>query len=381
MGHLIHRIDQRHQLAEKRDEWIDFSEQCAIAAPFCLPRVWLAWLEVFEQFDPVIYELRDGSELAALLPLYRDRTSLRIPTGEHLDYQDIAAVSDEAAATLLAAVVELEGKRGMTFTFDKVAEHSRLRVAIDDPGLSELASIRRRYWTLCPSANVEVKGTGRFLESLSARRRRDYNVSVRRIKGSYPDHVVEHRLGSEIDSDVIKAVAQLHRENQHRRTGDSIFDSGGFSEFLVRQALSDAPILLSMIRECSGGKLMAFNLGYFADDNYFYYITSYDGNYVSLSPGRRLFIETLCYCADRVRRGRLRYDLLSGEESYKIRWTTSFYEVERIQVIPKRIANLPRVAAYSAIYSLKSAKNHLLRWRAGGKRLGGLLHEPPLLTP
>lgn len=376
--HIL-RIDDRARLAQSRAEWIEFSNRCAVAAPFCLPVVWMAWLEAFAQYDPLIYELREGEELQALLPLYKDGSTLHILTAKHLDYQEIAAISDDAAATLLAAVVEEEGGKGFTFTFDKVAEHSRLRIAIDDPRVGELASIKRRFFTICPSANVKLSGPGKFLSTLPGGLRRDCNTAARRAREAFPEHIVEHRLGSEIDRELISEAARLHRENQFRKDGDSIFNEIGYVDFLERQAIADAPILLSVIREHPGGKPMAFNLGYFADNKYFYYLTAYDGNYLALSPGRRLLAETLSHCADRVKDGEFRYDLLSGQETYKLRWATLFYEVDRIQVIPKRIANLPRVAAYSALYGLKEAKNRVLKWR-GNSLSGSLQHEPPALS-
>jgi hypothetical protein len=66
--------------------------------------------------------------------------------------------------------------------------------------------------------------------------------------------------------------------------------------------------------------------------------------------------------------------MLSGEEAYKSRWAKTFYEVSCIQVIPKLLINLPRVAAFSAVYGLKTAKNRL-RDRLVGERLGKLVHE------
>lgn len=380
MPRAVYRTDAHPIMGEKRVEWTAFSKGCSLAAPFCHPHVWMSWLEAFPDFEPVIYELRDGNELLAILPLYLEGTTLRPATGPHIDYQDIAAVSDEAAVELLVAVIQEAGERGLMLTFDKVAEHSRLRVAIDDVRVAGLASVQRRYWSLCPSATVEIRGPGRFLESFSSNRRRDFTVASRRIKEAFPDHVIEHHFGSGIDSALLSEAEKLHRENQYRREGESVFTDHRFTRFLVNQAGADAPLLLSMIRARPGGEPMAFILGYFAENSYFYYITAYDGAFVSLSPGKRLFIDTLSYCADRVGEGKLRYDLLSGEENYKSRWANSFYEVERIQVIPKRLANLPRVAAYSALYTLKSAKNRLLKWKAGGERVAGLQHEPPVLA-
>ncbi len=380
MHSIVNRFDQYHHLAEKREEWSRFSDQCATASPFCHPGVWLGWLETFREFDPVVYELRDGSELKALLPLYRDGATLHMAGGDHIDYQDIAAVSDAAAAALVFAVVEEAGREGSTLTFGKVAEHSRLRKALEDGKLSGVASIKSRYWSLCPTSTFDLRGPGRFLESLSSRQRKDYKSASKKISEAYPEHVIEHRFGKEIDHEYLAVAATLHQANQYRKKGKSVFADRDFMVFLERQASSGAPMFLSMMRDARGGPAMAFIMGYFGNDTCYYYITSYDGRIAALSPGRCLLVEVLKYCADRVEGGTLTLDLLSGEDGYKSRWATSFYEVARFQVIPKRISNLPRMAAYSVVYGLKSAKNRVLKWRAGGETLGGLKHDPPALT-
>ncbi len=379
MQYHLNRYDQPHQLEEHRDEWISFGDRSMLAAPFCHPKIWLAWLAIFIKFDPIIYELRKGPDIVALLPLYRQGSSLYLATDEHLDYQDIAAVSDDAASELLAAVVVQEGKRGRTLTFEKVAEHSRLHRVLTSPRLAETAAIRHRYWSMCPTTTFEVKRPGPFLDSLSGRQRKDHKAASRRLRESFPDHVVEHLSGTAIGSTSLDQAARLHRENQYRKKGASVFTDRDFAAFLERQAALGSLLVLSTLRESPDGALLAFSLGYFSGDTYYYYITAYDGALAALSPGRVLLIETLGHCADRITGSRLRFDLLSGEESYKSRWASSFYEVSRFQVIPRRLANLPRVAAYSAVYSLKGAKNRLLKWRSGGDRLPGLEHESPVL--
>jgi CelD/BcsL family acetyltransferase involved in cellulose biosynthesis len=376
----LHRYDQYGQFAERRQEWTAFADRCALSAPFCHPKVWLSWLAIFIEFDPIVYELRRGSELCALLPLYRQGSTLHLATDEHLDYQDIVAGSDSDAVSLLIGVIEEEGKKGLSLAFEKVAEHSRLRRALTSRSLAGVAAIRGRYWSICPTTTLDLQGPGRFLESLSSRQRKDFKAAARRIRETYPDYVIEQRFGNGIDAASLEQAASLHRENQYRKKGASVFADRDFAAYLELQSSMGASLLLSFLREKPGGPVLAFNLGYVSDDTYYYSITAYNGSNAALSPGRVLLIETLAHCADRVRGNQLRFDLLSGEESYKCRWATSFYEVARYQVIPRRLTNLPRVAAYSAVYSLKSAKNRLMRWRSGGERLPGLEHEPPVLT-
>ncbi len=376
----IHCYDQPHQLEERREEWIRFGDRCPLAAPFCHPRIWTAWMALFAGVNPIVYELREGDELVALLPLYRQRSTLHLASDRHLDYQDIAALTDDDAAELLAAVASQTGRKGYSLTVEKVAEHSRLRQALASPRLAEVAALRSRYWSICPFQRFEVSAPGRFCDALSSRQRKDFKAARRRLHEACPDHVVEHEFGTAIQRSSLEHAAALHRGNQYRKKGESVFCEHDFTGFLERQASSGAPLMLSTLREKSGGRMLAFALGYFAHDTYSYYLTAYDGSSAELSPGRVLLIEALSHCTDRITGTTLRFDLLCGEEPYNCRWATSFDEVSRFQVIPRRLSHLPQLAIYTAIYSLKKAKNRFYQWKTGGGQLPGLRHEPPGLV-
>ncbi len=380
MAYDLHRIDAFELIAKRRAEWLRFASRHSSAAPFCGPETWLAWLETFLEFEPVVYELREDGELRALLPLYQHGLTLCAAADTHLDYQDVVAESTEMVVLLLREIIRRERQEGLSLTFAKVAEHSRLFAALQDPRIGEVAAVHSRYWSICPTTRFRISGPGHFLQALSSRKRKDYKSSTRKTEESFPDHVTELRFGREIDLAAIEAAGRLHQSNQYRKEGDSVFSDPNFSDFLERQVREGAPLLMATLRERPGGLPMAFNLGYFADDTYYYYLTAYEGRHAALSPGRRVLIDSLAYCADRVKGGQLRFDLLSGEEGYKGRWATSFYELRRFQVIPKRLGNLPRATVYATIYGLKEAKNQWRsRWGNGDPLTRDLEHESPAL--
>jgi CelD/BcsL family acetyltransferase involved in cellulose biosynthesis len=378
LPHQFHRIERLDQIEAHRDEWVRFATQCPLAAPFCSPLIWIPWLEAFPEHPPVVFELRRDGQLAALLPMYRDGQRLEVATAPHLDYQDIAAVDPEAAVALILEIIESEGQNGVTITFAKVADHSLLTATLRDPRIAAQAHLQSRYWSVCPTVSYALRDPDDFLQSVTPRQRKDYRSAGRRLRQAAPAQVVEHRRGRGIDAGMIAAAADLHVENQHRKKGDSVFARQAFSRFLEGQTAADAPICLSLLREREGGPLLAFSLGYFSGDTYFYYLTAYSGQHADCSPGRWLLVDTLRHWSAHTRGGRLRLDLLCGDESYKSRWATGFYEVSRVQLIPKRLGNLPRAVAYTAVYGLKNAKNRL-RNRVTGPPLRGLEPEHPIL--
>jgi len=350
-------VSRHDHLAARRTEWCALADRSPLTPPFCRPEVWLPWYEAHPALAPAVYELRRGGTAVAVLPMVREGSLLRMAADEYLDYQDFVAGSREDASALMDRILLLEGASASVLSFRKVSEHSLLGAVLEDPSLAEAASIRSRPWSICPTVSFPLSPGRDLLECLPQRHRRNHRNADRRLSEGFPRCRARHWSGASIPPEAIAAAGDLHQANQYRKKGPSIFEQPQFRTFLDSQIADDAPLCLSVLETSEGGSLLAFTLGYFGRDTYHYYLTSYDGRHAEFSPGRWLLVETLRVQAKRVTGGVLRFDLLSGEESYKSRWAKSFYCVARKQVIPKRIDRLPRLAACSAIYGLKGAKN------------------------
>lgn len=341
-------------------EWDALFARCGQVAPFCGPRVWVPWLKSFPGQSPAVFELRDGERLRALLPMYRCGDRLEMAAGPHLDYQDLLADDDEPAVALLLAVLGSGGRsRPSLLSFPNVQAGSRLDAALADSRVDAVAHQHARYLTRCSTTDFVLRGGDDFLAALSGRQRRDYRAAAKKIAQAAPGFVVEHFDHGEIPVAAVADAAELHRRNQHRKKGPSIFGQPGFVDFIHAQSAAGAPVCLSLLRESPGGPLMAFTLGYFAADTVYFYLTSYAGHHAACSPGRWIMTEALRHWSRFVKGDTLRFDLLGGEESYKERWAKSSYTISRVVVIPRGMRNLPRLLVYSAVYGLKSIKN---RW-------------------
>lgn len=370
----FHRICRLDQITNHLDEWLEFSNRVNLKAPFCQPETWISWMEVYREFEPMVFELRRADKLIALLPMYRKGRALHMACHDLLDYQEIAAHSVSDAVELILRVIASEGENGMSLSFGKVSEHSLLSAALHDPALRKIASVQSRYQSICSTVTYAINGPRGVLDALSSRQRKDHNAAGRKLAAEFPEHVVEHNSGTEIDATRLSAIGRLHQESQIRKSGTSIFADLRFGEFIQRQAESGAPIRVSILWDRPDGEPLAFNVAYFSGDTFYYYLTAYSGRHAHLSCGRWLLVESLRHASSQMDGDFIRFDLLSGEDAYKSRWAKSFYEVSRFQVIPKSLANLPRLAAYSAVYQLKGVKNRL-RSRLGVDRLTSLEHE------
>lgn len=372
MPHRLHLHDRLDVIGSKSEEWSGFSRACGLAAPFCEARVWTTWLEAHPRDQPAVYEWFSDANRRALLPFYRRGRRLEMATGPHLDYQDFAATDLESATLALRAVLAAERTRSGMIVFPKVAARSRLSEVLDDPGIAEIAHRERRFWSQCPVVSIPKEPGREFLASIPARQRKDFRNASRRLREALPGLVVEHHGPGRFPPRLIEEAALLHHRNQYRKEGPSICEDPAYVGFLKELAASETALCLSLLRAAPEEPPIAFVLGWFAADTFHYYLTSYAGEQARLSPGRWLLVETLRHWHERAGGPALRFDMLCGEEEYKSRWPSVPYEVARVVLIPRRIANLPRILAYSAVYGLKNAKNRSLLNRPGHRRL----HDP-----
>ncbi len=361
MSYRLQLVDRFDRIEASAGEWTAFADRCQLAAPFCHPSVWIPWLHAHREHEPAVFEWRREGELRAIIPMFRHGRVLEMAGGQHLDYQDILATEVEEATSALLALVQQERGRSSTLVFSKVVERSLLAEATGDGRLADIAHIEERYWSRCLVAEIEASGGRGFDQVLPARQRKDYRNATRRLGEALPGYSAEHHGPGGFDPALLDEVAVLHRASQYRKTGPSVFGSSAYLDFLRAQTMSGAPLCLSLLRERPGGPLVAFHLGYFGSDTFFHYLTAYSDAHAKLSPGRWLLVDALRHWHGRTEGDRLRFDMLCGEEDYKSRWSASPYFVSKIVVLPKRLANFPRVLAYSAVYGLKNAKNrHLL---------------------
>jgi len=353
-------ISDRSLIRAHLGEWVSLHQAIPHHVPaFAGPALWLVWLEAFPEVEPAIFELRDEAGLRAVLPLYLDGSCFRLIGDEHLDYQDLLADSLESAIAVLRGALAYVASQNRYLSFRKVAESSMILAALRDEECSKQAVRIQRYWGTCPTACFAAGSAAKFLAGLSRNKKSAHRSATNKLKEAFSDSYFE-MLGEEpFPESVLEQVAQLHRDNQHRKSGGSIFCDSRYGSFLQQQAVNGVPLRLSLLWEKPGGKLLCLILGYLERDTYFFYITSYQGAYHHLSPGRWLLVETLAHCADRIEGATLRLDLLTGLDAYKQRWAESYYNLYRVQWIPKGPSGFLWRTGYGLLYTAKGIKERL----------------------
>ncbi len=256
---LLH--DRLDSIEANLGDWSAFSRQSKLAAPFCEVSVWTSWLRAHPHLQPAVYEWFSGGERRAILPFFRLGHRLEMASGPHLDYQDLIAADRESSVEALLAVIAQESHRCGILLFPKVAEHSRLALALDDPRVAAVAHLQHRFWSKCPVASVPREPGKDFFASLPSRQRKDYRNADRRLREAFPAARVEHHGPGSFPESLVDEVARLHCRNQFRKAGPSVCEDAAFLTFLKDQARSESALCLSLLRPPPDVSPIAFTHG------------------------------------------------------------------------------------------------------------------------
>jgi CelD/BcsL family acetyltransferase involved in cellulose biosynthesis len=102
-----------------------------------------------------------------------------------------------------------------------------------------------------------------------------------------------------------------------------------------------------------GERPIAWRLGFRCGKKLWGFLTAYDHSFSRLSPGTMLVPAMIDYG---FAHGYNEYDFMRGEESYKMRWTTSYHQNYRLLIWSRRWTSRVRAFIYldlkTAVYRL-----------------------------
>ena len=211
------------------------------------------------------------------------------------------------------------------------SNHDRLQAVLEKG--------RRRY--LCgedmPSLYSPLYDFADFadymLKAHSARTRNLYRRMGRKL--GERGHVEWARLDS-VDDKLIQEMSELDRKRSIRgESGDSFFSeplNEGFLRELSNQFKTAGGLNVFACR--LDGRLCAFYLMFLYDERALCYQTAFDSEFTDLKLGTQAMLEALRYATDQ---SATEFDLLSGDEGYKARWTTEQHATTRMMIYRRGI--------------------------------------------
>jgi CelD/BcsL family acetyltransferase involved in cellulose biosynthesis len=281
---------------------------------FVLP-LWLkTWCDTFDENNgpEILAGYRQG-KLIGIAPLRIEEKTARFIGGENVcDYQDMIVASNHHPEFLNAMLIHLK-KKGI---------HSLELAALrpDAVSLTELPNLAKQmgYSVVCKQVaySYEIalpRSWESYLKMLGGKQRHEIRRKLRRLNEAgqieyrvihRPDEISEHM-------DIFFSMFKASRPDKSEfLTGQMV----SFFRLLAQRMAQRGFLRMSFldIDQVPAAGVMCFDY----NDTIFLYNNGYDPGFGNLSVG---FLSKVYSIKDGIDRGRLRYDLLKGDEGYKKR--------------------------------------------------------------
>jgi CelD/BcsL family acetyltransferase involved in cellulose biosynthesis len=351
----VTRIEQRAQLSELQAEWNQLLDRTEVASPFLTPGWQLAWLDTYgARHKPFVLAARRAGELIGLWTMaIRRRGPFRVlePLGAgRSDWLDVPAVTNEREAVLSAFLNYL-------IEYRKAWDLIELRdILADSPTIAILESLaakgglglRRQLRSVAPY--LVIRGSW---EDYLASRSGNFRSSLRRRLKSAADPKSELAISVTTSPDsgaIVEVLADVERKSWKAQEGNLKLTTLVGREFYERYFVAFAAQgLLRIWTAAVQGAVVAYLVLFVHKGKCYYYNGAYDEGSANLSPGTVLHAMAI---QDAFRMELAEYDFLSGEESFKDRWSTGRREIHHFAIFSGRYVS---VAAVSVLVSLRWA--------------------------
>lgn len=305
------------ELADILPAWRDLYRRASNNL-FSHPDFYLAWWQHLGSstgWKLHVVTLRDGGRLVGVAPLaVIKRKGFRILQWagiEALDYNDTLVESPEYNSPLWDAVRQSNA-------YDVAMIKDVLSTAPSCETLGTFAQpLQQSHAYYIP---LVWKDSETWLKSYTADWRKDYKRRFKRLEAHGPIHYEVYET-LPIDNALMDLLVEQKR-SWCRQTGNTgMFDHPGVNAFLMRLAevAAEEKALYFCVLRC-GDAIISIQMGFQYNGALYWYMTSYDGEWGKLSPGRVQMYKAIAWAIDH---GLTEFDYLRGGESYKQSLTDS----------------------------------------------------------
>ncbi len=355
-----------------KDEWRRLAEERSNA--FITPEWFFTWFDHYgDEYSPVVSVVyfKDG-KLAGLMPLALSRSkwlSKLYFAGANLgDYFHPVSKKADEEAVAAATAAALGGQRHMwsTLILDNVEASARWPGAMVQASPLPLASVELRRQRL-PQISFKGQSWDDFQRSRKRSIRRERGRKLRRLQ---QEHRVSFRCTESIETLTadIETFFQLHDLRWDQR-GGSTLSSDRARAFLRDFAV--AAMRCDWLRLCFldvDGRPVAASYDWRVGDNHASYQTGFDPAWSRHSVGTSL--EDMSF-RTAIEEGASTFEMLLGDEPYKLRQATYVREVHTVAVV--RSKHPARILAGIEVGLRRVACVLPPRWRERARKLAGVL--------
>jgi len=319
----------------------------------------LWWRHFGDQHRLSILVVEDGRGIAGIAPLAVTaggartlcRPRIHFIGDEALaDYSDFLIVRD-CQQVVAAVIAWLGAQRGWgRFDLRRVPERSLALVGFR--GAMTMPGIRGRLAVECRSPYAAIDDEWeRYLASRSKALRQELRTAENRLR----------RLGrlrwesgeASIPAEAREALYALHRRRQARKVGRSLFEAErtrAFFDEVMATAGPDWRAELSALR--LDGRIISVVLGLRTNATFYYWVPTFDDELRGGSVGKLHLKHLVAQSfADKC----ARFDMMIGEEHYKLEWATDAAVHWKITLYPDRRA----AAADRVVLSMENVARHI----------------------
>ncbi|MCD6505945.1 GNAT family N-acetyltransferase [Candidatus Poribacteria bacterium] len=336
-------ITDRRDLIDLRPRWEKLQNESG-SRSISTTWTWMwTWWEVFgEEGELFVILIYGGDELIGIAPLWRRRIKrfglipmlqIRLlATGEResdeicSDYLDFILRRGREEEAIEGIFDALQGERWDEIVIESLEARSGtvglLKRIASDRGfkIQELGRI--------PSFCVELPESW---ESYLAQLSQSFRKKIRRNRRDLAKaHFRSVKTHSELEA-AFGRLIELHQERMRSLGRPGVFSSERFTRFhrlISRRLLDEGKLYMTSLD--LEGETIAINYGFREGDALYIYqsgIRSLETN--RISPG--IALESLCI-EDAIRSGLRRYDLMRGDEEYKLHWRPVKREMVRLKI-------------------------------------------------
>jgi len=294
---------------------------------FVLP-VWLkTWWEIFGEDDglEILTGYRQG-KLIGIVPLHIQKETAHFIGGENVcDYQDMIVAPNHSPEFLKAIIYHLKEKKIRTL------ELAALRP--DAVAFIELPNLAKQmgYDVFCNqvaySYEIKLPGTWEtYLKMLGGKQRHEIRRKLRRLNeaGHIEFRVIDRPDEISENMDIFFSMFKASRTDKFEfMTGQMM----SFFRLLAKRMAQQGFLKMFYldIDQVPAAGVMCFDY----KDTLYLYNNGYNPQFSHLSPG---FLSKVLSIRDGIEHGRLRYDLLKGEEGYKKRLGSTPVPLYRLKI-------------------------------------------------
>ena len=314
--------------------WDKIYNALSLQPPFSVSDWNLTWWKHYGKDNQLfILTIYQDNELCGIAPLYIQKKNgiktIKFLSSGESDYLDFLFLPERE-------------KECLAFIFDYLFKQKNWDI-LDLTDIPEQSVLAQNYTELlsplstagmtllpdiiCPYLQWE-QSYDEFLKSKSSNFRYDLKRKLKRAKqlGEVSFRVIENMD----DCISFAKIAEIYQKRWEKKATDSIIRSDIGQQFLEEMCkIWETKKYLKIPVMTINDKPVAFCLGFIEHNKFYYYIPSFDTEFVNISPGN-LLIEFIVENFQNL--GITELDFMKGEESYKLKWSSTFRTNYRLLV-------------------------------------------------